>query len=143
MVTVLLFGRTALRVIWNKAWVRRKAMKFAPARTRQRFRAPKRPRSSTSHEIFHFPKFSVSMTRSLVQQRSGATNSFCDLVPPIESHMRENNPENTAGRNEFTDSEQFGREHPENNKTMLAMNWPNHHGDGITLRQNRSTSHME
>ena len=50
---------------------------------------------------------------------------------------------NTAGRNEFTDFEQFTREHTENIKTMLAMNWPNHPGDGITLRQNRSTSHVK
>ena len=27
-------------------------------------------------------------------------------------------------------------------KTMFAMNWPNYPGDGITLRQNRSTSHI-
>ena len=26
---------------------------------------------------------------------------------------------------------------------MFAMNWPNYPGDGITLRQNRSTSHLE
>ena len=83
------------------------------------------------------------MTGSLAQERFFATNSFCDLAPPIESHMRENNGKNTAGPNEFTDFEQFNREHTENIKTMLAMNWPNHPSDGITLRQNRSTSHVK
>ena len=57
--------------------------------------------------------------------------------------MRENNGKNTAGPNECTDFEQFGLEHTDRPKTMLAMTWPNHPGDGITLRQNRSTSHVE
>ena len=72
---------------------------------------------------------------------SGVANSFRDLAPPIESHMPENNGKNTAGPNEFTDFEKFEVEHPENTKTRFTMNWPNHPGAGITLRQNRSTSH--
>ena len=56
--------------------------------------------------------------------------------------MRKNNWKNTAGPNEFTDFEKIGLEYPDRIKTMLAMNWTNHPGDGITLRQNRSTSHV-
>ena len=82
------------------------------------------------------------MARSLASTISGATNSFCDLTPPNESHIRENNGKNTAGPNEFTDFEQFGLEHGDRTKTIVATNWPVHPGDGITLRQDRSTSHM-
>ena len=67
-------------------------------------------------------------------ESSGAANSFCDLAPPNESHMGENNKKNTVGPNEFTDFEQFGIEHPDRIKTMLAINWPNHPGDGVTLQ---------
>ena len=74
------------------------------------------------------------MTRSQFPPILGATNSFCDLAPPNESHMRENFGKNTAGPNEFTDFEKFGLEHPDSPKTMFAMNWPNHPGDGITLQ---------
>ena len=74
------------------------------------------------------------MTRSLASTISGATNSFCDLAPPNESHVRENNGKNTVGQNEFTAFEQFGLEHPDSPKTMFAMNWPNYPGDGITLQ---------
>ena len=48
--------------------------------------------------------------------------------------MRENNGKNTAGPNEFTDFEQFGLEHTDSTKTILATNWANHPGDGITLQ---------
>ena len=72
------------------------------------------------------------MTRSLVPAISGATNSFSDLTPPNESHMRENNWKITAGPNEFTDFEQFGLEHPDRTKTIVVTNWANHPGDGIT-----------
>ena len=50
--------------------------------------------------------------------------------------MRENNGKNTAGPNEFTDFEQFGLEHPDSIKTIVATNWANHPGDGTcgTLR---------
>ena len=74
------------------------------------------------------------MTRSLAQASAGATNSFCDLAPPNESHMRENNGKNTAGPKEFTDFEQFRLEHPDSIKTIVATNWANHPGDGITLQ---------
>ena len=56
--------------------------------------------------------------------------------------MKENNEKTDAGPNEFTDFENFGVEHPDPPKTIFATNWPNHPGDGITLRQNRSTSHV-
>ena len=46
--------------------------------------------------------------------------------------MRENNGKNTAGPNEFTDFEQFPVEHTDRTTTVLATNWPNHPGDGIT-----------
>ena len=57
--------------------------------------------------------------------------------------MRENNGKNTAGPNECADFDQFGLEHADPSKTILATNSPNHPGDGITLRQNRSSSHFE
>ena len=56
--------------------------------------------------------------------------------------MKENNAKNAFGPNEFTDFEKFNLEHPENPKMIFATNWLNHPGDGITLRQNRSTSHV-
>ena len=48
--------------------------------------------------------------------------------------MRENNEKNTVGPNEFTDFEHFNREHPKGTKTIVATNWANHPGDGITLQ---------
>ena len=54
----------------------------------------------------------------------GVAHLFCDLTPPIESHMRENNGKNTVGPNEFTDFEKFEVEHPENTKTVLARTGP-------------------
>ena len=48
--------------------------------------------------------------------------------------MRENNGKNTVGPNEFTDFEQFGLEHHDSPKTIVATNWANHPGDGITLQ---------
>ena len=48
--------------------------------------------------------------------------------------MQENNGKNAAGPNEFTDFEQFGLEHPDSIKTIVATNWANHPGDGITLQ---------
>ena len=109
-------------------------MKFAPARTPERFSARKRPGESTFHENFDFSKFPATMTRSLASTISGATNSFCYFAPPNESHVRENNGKNTPGPNEFTDFKQFGLEHPDFTKTIVATNWANHPGDGITLQ---------
>ena len=48
--------------------------------------------------------------------------------------MRENYKKNTVGPNEFTDFEQLGLEHVDRTKTILATNWPNHPGNGITLQ---------
>ena len=129
--------------VLRTTWARRKAMKFAPARTLERFKRRKRPGAQFFHENFDFPKISATMTRSLASTSSGATNSFCDLAPPNESHMRENYKKNTVGPNEFTDFEKFPVEHPDRIKTILATNWRNHPGDGITLRHNRSTSHVK
>ena len=56
--------------------------------------------------------------------------------------MKENNTKITADPNEFTDFENVKLEHPENRKTSFATNWRNHPGDGVTLRQNRFTSHV-
>ena len=50
--------------------------------------------------------------------------------------------QNTKGPNKFTDFEKFWLEHTDRIKTMFAMTWANHPGDGITLRQNRFASHM-
>ena len=91
---------------------------------------------------FRFSKFSVPWHRSLFVPSSGVTHLFGDMTPRIESHMWENNGKNTAGPNEFTDFEKFEVEHPETTKTILATNSPNHPGDGITLRQKRSSSHF-
>ena len=74
------------------------------------------------------------MTRSQFPPSSGAANSFCDLAPPNESHMRENFGKNTVGPNEFTDFEKFRVEHPDPPKTIIDTNWSVHPGDGITLR---------
>ena len=48
--------------------------------------------------------------------------------------MQENNGKNTAGPNEFTDFEQFGLEHTDRTKTIVATNWSNPPGDGIPLQ---------
>ena len=64
------------------------------------------------------------------------------MTPPIESHMREKHGKNTVGRNEFTDFEKFEIEHLDPPKTILATTSANHPGEGITLRQNRSTNHI-
>ena len=58
-------------------------IEIAPARTPERFSARKRPGEWTSHENFDFSKFSAIMTWSWCLTSSGATNSFCDLVPLI------------------------------------------------------------
>ena len=50
--------------------------------------------------------------------------------------------ENYCGTNEFRDFAKFEVEHSENPKTILATTSANHPGDGITLRQNRSTNHI-
>ena len=73
---------------------------------------------------------------------SGITLLFCDLRPQIESHMQENKLKNAVGPNEFTDFEKFEVKHPNEPKTMFGTNWLNHPGSGITLRQNRATSHI-
>ena len=91
---------------------------------------------------FRFSKFSGPWHRSLFPPSSGVTHLFGDMTPRIESHMRKNNERNTVGPNEFTDFEKFEVEQPDGPKTILATNSPNHPGDGITLRQNRSSSHI-
>ena len=48
----------------------------------------------------------------------GVAHSFCDLAPPSESHMRENNWKNTVAPNEFTDFEKFDIEHLDPLKTI-------------------------
>ena len=92
-----------------------------------------------------FSKICSHMTswhRSLFILSSGVAHLFRDMTPPIESHMREKHGKNTVGQNEFTDFEKIELEHPENTKTILATTSANHPGEGVTLRQNRSTSHI-
>ena len=48
--------------------------------------------------------------------------------------MQENYGKNTVGPNEFTDFEQTGLKHHDSPKTIVATNWANHPGDGITLQ---------
>ena len=112
---------------------RRKAMKFAPARTPERFRARKRPRSSTYHEIVNFPKFRLHDANPMVHSRSGCANSFFDLGTPFESQKPNEQRKNTEKPNEFTDSENFSLEVAPRLKTMFAMKPANHLGVGITL----------
>ena len=91
---------------------------------------------------YRFSKFSVPWHGSLFVPSSGVTHLFGDMTPRIESHMWENNGKNTVGPNELTDFEKFDVEQPDGPKTILATNSPNHPGDGITLRRNRSSSHF-
>ena len=91
---------------------------------------------------FRFSKFSGPWHRSLFVPSSDVTHLFGDMTPRIESHMRKKQLENTVGPNELTDFETFKVEHPETIKTILATNSPNHPGDCITLRRNRSSSHI-
>jgi len=101
--------------------VRREAMKFAPARTPERFKARKRPGSSTFHENFDFRKFRLHDADPLFQIIFVVSNSFCDLIPPNESYDPKNHRKNTDCSNEFTDFEQFDVEGAARIKTMLAM----------------------
>ena len=55
---------------------------------------------------------------------------------------RKNNWKKTVGPNEVTDFQKFDIEQIDGPKTILATNLPNHPGDGITLRQTRSSSHI-
>ena len=48
-----------------------------------------------------------------------------------------------VGPNEFTDFEQIEVEHLKGTTSMARPTSANHPGDGITLRQNRSTSHVK
>ena len=45
---------------------------------------------------------------------------------------------NTIGPNEFTDFKQFGLENTDCPKTIVATNWANHPGGGITLQADLS-----
>ena len=85
----------------------RKAMKFAPARTPERFRTRKRPRSSTFHENLDFSKFRLHDADPVLHSRSGCANSFFDLGTPFESQKPNAQKKNTEKPNEFTDSEHF------------------------------------
>ena len=49
---------------------------------------------------------------------------------------------NNAGPNEFANFEQFGLEHTDCPKTIVATNRPLHPVDDITLPQTRFTNHM-
>ena len=57
-------------------------------------------------------------------------------------HAKKKHGKNTVGPNDLTDFKQFELKHPPQIKTILAMTSFNHPGEGITLRQNRSTSHI-
>ena len=66
----------------------------------------------------------------------GCDNSFGHQK--FEKNIRKNK----VGPNEFRNFEQFQVEHLKNNVPMARPTLAKHPGDGITLRQNRSTSHM-
>ena len=83
---------------------------------------------------FRFSKFSTSCTNPMVSVSAGGTNLFSDITTGIESPNRGQYRKNTPGRNEFTDFEQFGVEHPPRIKSILAIHSANYPGNGITLR---------
>ena len=112
---------------------RRKAMKFAPARTPERFRARKRPRTSTIHGNFDFSKFRLHDADPVFQSSSGCANSFFDLATPFESQKPNAQRKNTEKPNEFTDSENFSPNGVAQMISMFATNSVNHPGVGITL----------
>ena len=72
--------------------------------------------------------------RALFQPSAFVTNSFGDLIGPIESLDRKNYVQITVGPNEFTDFEKFEFEHRSLIKTSFATNPANRHGTGITRR---------
>ena len=92
---------------WAIRWERHEAMKFAPARTPERFKARKRPRSSTFHGNLDFSKFRLHDADPLLHSIFGCANSFFDLTTPFESQKPRKLVKNTEKPNEFTDSEHF------------------------------------
>ena len=108
-------------------------MKFAPARTPERFRARKRPRSSTFHENLDFSKFRLHEADPLLHSIFGCANSFFDLTTPFESPKPRNLEKNTEKPNEFTDSEHSCVMWARRRKTMFAAKPVKHLGVGITL----------
>ena len=93
------------------------------------------------HEIFDFRNFRRLDTKAWPYQAPALR--ICLAIWHHESKATcEKTMKNIVGPNEFTDFEKFEVEHPENIKTMFARNSANHPGDGITLRQNRSLSHI-
>ena len=91
----------------------------------------------------NFRKMFVTWPTRLFQWLSVAANSFFDLTTRIDSHNRKKNCRKILRhQNKFADFEKFGGEHPSRPKSTLATNCANHPGGGITLRQNRSTSHI-
>ena len=50
--------------------------------------------------------------------------------------------ENIIGPNGFTDFAHLNVFDAQVFKKIVATNWPNYAGDGLTLRQNRFTSHV-
>ena len=74
---------------------------------------------------------------------SAAVNSFFDLTTRLDSDKKNPLRKNTVGFNELTHSRHFTFLETNIIKKIFALNWPNHVGDGITLRQNRVTSHSK
>ena len=112
---------------------RRKAMKFAPARTPERFRARKRPRSCTFHENLDFSKFWLHDADPVLHSIFGCANSFFDLTTPFESLNPRNHEKNTDMPNEFTNSENFSPNGVAQMISMFATKTAKHLGVSITL----------
>ena len=106
---------------------------IAPAKTPERFRARKRPRSSTFHENFNFSKFRLHGANPMVHSSSGCANSFFDLDTPFESQKPNEQTQNTDTPNEFTDSENFSPNGVAQMISTIATKTAKHLGVGITL----------
>ena len=76
----------------------------------------------------------ASWNRTLFPKRSGVTNSFCDLTPPIESPSPKNLGKIQDVQNEFTDFQKFKVEHPQRRKTIFDSSWLEKPVFGITLQ---------
>ena len=108
-------------------------MKFAPARTPERFRARKLPRSSLFHENLDFSKFRLHDPDPVLHSIFRCANLFFDLTTPFESLNPRNHEKNTDMPNEFTDSENFSPNGVARMISMFATKTAKHLGVGITL----------
>ena len=94
------------------------------------------------HEIFDFQNFRFHDTEACSYQAPALRICLAIWHHESKATCENNYGKILVGPNEFTDFEKFEVEQPEGLKTILATNSPNHPGNGITIRQNRSSSHI-